>query len=485
MLAKAFELAQSAAAARAAGNLPLSDDLAQQALEVAGLGDESRYVEIIESRVFGSTNCLVELDTLLNILCAALSSEHPSVRATLERLIQRWGSWLSDYYGLLGPIYERLIILRLAQTGSEHPEIADRFMNYAEYLSGFGRNVEAQNCLTRAVTIRKVSLGESASANLSYAQALTRLGCLLVSMNNYEVAEIQLKAAVDLLEESQSVLKLHALEDLGTVYVETGRREEAEPILKKALSVTGTTAANSLVNCAIKLAGIYLYWGRAADAFALFDFSLRLDRSVSHPLPKLNGIQTITDDLQASSNPYLEIFELMEKRYGTSDCRRFCRDSMVRKYSWAVPNEEALATIMKYGAIVEIGAGTGYWAALLRQRGANLIAYDSHLAETGRNSFVFKGHSWTDVLPGTEAAAAYHPDRSLMLCWPPENDQMAYLALKSYKGGILIYVGEEPSGCTADKNFHELVRNEWQLKQRIDLPRWHLLHDSVYVYSRK
>jgi tetratricopeptide (TPR) repeat protein len=385
IVSKAFELATAADAERVAGNQERSTELARQALESIGLCDETSYVEAIESRVFNSADCRAELEQLLDILASALSFEHPAVRDTFERLIQRWESWCSDYSALLAPIYDRLIVLRIAQIGPEHQEIADRLMNYAEYLSGCGRNFEAQNCLTRAVTIRKSRLGKSPSAKLSYAQSVTRLGCLLMSMNNYEVAERYLKLAVDMLEETRSGLKLHALEDLGTVYIETGRREHAEEILKKALSMDGgAIAIQSVANCSIQLGGIYLHWRRIEDAFALFDFSMTFDRSSDWTLPDLSAMETIADEIDASSNPYLEIFELLNNRYSASDARRFGRDSLVRKYSWAIPDEEALATIGSYTPLVEIGAGTGYWAALLRKRGADMIAYDSHLAETGK-----------------------------------------------------------------------------------------------------
>ena len=90
-----------------------------------------------------------------------------------------------------------------------------------------------------------------------------------------------------------------------------------------------------------------------------------------------------------------------------------------------------------------------------------------------------------EVLPGSESAVSYHPDRALMLCWPPNKDEMAYRALRSYGGKKLIYIGEEAPGCTADKKFHQLVQEQWKLIERMDLPRWHLIKDSVFFYSRK
>lgn len=38
------------------------------------------------------------------------------------------------------------------------------------------------------------------------------------------------------------------------------------------------------------------------------------------------------------------------------------RDQMIHAYSWAVPGPEAIDAIASRGPIIEIGAGTGYWA---------------------------------------------------------------------------------------------------------------------------
>lgn len=486
VLKHALELAKSADAERVAGNGQKSFELATKALELAGISDPATCVETIESYVYKASDCLVELEYLLDILASALSFEHPGVQSTFERLIQRWNSWCSDYSALLPSIHHRLIVLRIAQVGPDHQEIGDRMMNFAELLCGLGRTAEAQNCLTRAVSIRKNYSGKSDSANLSYAQALTRLGCLVMAMNNHEVAERYLKQATELLENTRSILKVHALEDLGIVYLETGRREEAEITFKKALSdCAGAASIPSVANCAAKLGGIYLHWRRLEDAFSLFDFSITSDRSTSWTLPTLSMSESISDELLESSNPYLEVFERLNKRYSASDARSFGRGSLVRKYSWAIPDEPALAAILKYSPLMEIGAGTGYWAALLRKRGADIVAYDALLAESGRNGFVFKGDSWTEVLSGTESVTMYHPDRTLLLCWPPDKDEMAFQALANYRGKTLIYVGEGSPGCTGDENFHRLVQIGWILEERIDLPRWHLINDSLYIYSRR
>src|SRR5262249_5941606 len=81
----------------------------------------------------------------------------------------------------------------------------------------------------------------------------------------------------------------------------------------------------------------------------------------------------------------------------------------------------ALHAVAGVGPIVEMGAGTGYWTALLRRRGVDVVAYD-------RAPGV--GCSWngdgaggpvlhTRGLVGEPEALARHPRRSLLLVWPP------------------------------------------------------------------
>ena len=47
-----------------------------------------------------------------------------------------------------------------------------------------------------------------------------------------------------------------------------------------------------------------------------------------------------------------------------------------RAYAFAVPNAEALAVLRQHSPLVEWGAGTGYWAALLQRAGADVVALD-------------------------------------------------------------------------------------------------------------
>ncbi|MBZ9715322.1 class I SAM-dependent methyltransferase [Deinococcus multiflagellatus] len=151
------------------------------------------------------------------------------------------------------------------------------------------------------------------------------------------------------------------------------------------------------------------------------------------------------------------------------------REVLVRLYSWAVPDDAALITIAAQGPVVEIGAGNGYWASLLRQRGVTVHAYD-------RAPWV---NLHTEVLVGEARRAADHPEATLLLCWPPYVLPMAAQALAAYQGDTVVYIGEGQGGCTADDAFHAQLAAQWRLVVEQEIPRWDGWHDHLWVYQRQ
>src|SRR5579883_3024053 len=165
------------------------------------------------------------------------------------------------------------------------------------------------------------------------------------------------------------------------------------------------------------LGGIYLYWGMIPEAVALFKESRKPNWTKAKPaLPSRKDAQpTIRDVFTQTSNPYLEVIEELKKSFSDDTLFAVARDVLVKKYSWAVPTEEALKTIAKCAPIVEIGAGSGYWASLLRARGVAVTAYDANPMEKGGSVFTQTGESWTNVLQADESAVSKHSDCALLL----------------------------------------------------------------------
>jgi len=157
------------------------------------------------------------------------------------------------------------------------------------------------------------------------------------------------------------------------------------------------------------------------------------------------------------------------------------RHDLAPKYAWAVPSDEALSAIIEHSpqGVVEIGAGSGYWAWLLRERSVDVVAYDRkpyHNAQVDAKwSLVKRGGPWHSKL---------FPERTLFLCWPPYAHSMAFQALSYYQGQTLAYIGEGEGGCTGDDQFHSALEKEWEEIQFVGLPQWPGIHDNLVIYRR-
>lgn len=194
--------------------------------------------------------------------------------------------------------------------------------------------------------------------------------------------------------------------------------------------------------------------------------------------------------------------DVLSPRYAHGD--RYPRWVMVKKYSWAIPSEDALAAIAEHSprGVVEIGAGAGYWAMLLRERGVDVIAYDP--APAPDESKWHDGHAWSEVLRADHTAVIGHPDRTLLLCWPNYDEPHTAEAVELFGGDTVIYIGEPASGCTGDARLHALLGEPdcWCWDEpcacgvkstaplfrevaEVEIPQWHGLHDSLRVFKRR
>lgn len=152
-------------------------------------------------------------------------------------------------------------------------------------------------------------------------------------------------------------------------------------------------------------------------------------------------------------------------------------------YSWALPSEEALSAVAAAspGGVVEVGAGSGLWARLLRERGVAVAASDAAPAGAKeRNGWHADSPPFSPLLcrDGRAAAAAY-PLYALLLCFPPrESDERAPLeartlgadALAAYGGETLLYVRD--GDATGGPLLHGALQRGWALSGTVQLPQW-------------
>lgn len=186
-------------------------------------------------------------------------------------------------------------------------------------------------------------------------------------------------------------------------------------------------------------------------------------------------------------NPYLDAFNAVDGGEHRRNYDRviMSRDQMVKTYAWAIPNDEAIYAIAALSPIVEVGAGSGYWASMLRQAGALVRAYD--MPSTVQTHYTFDvRHS--PISPAGPAITAHHPSATLLLVWPPMGTTYDYIALDEHRragGHKVVYVGEGDGGCTGSKEFHRLLHLCYERTSTISIPQWYGIRDYVEIYERK
>eukprot|EP00854_Cymbomonas_tetramitiformis_P002960 gene2960-3775_t len=128
-----------------------------------------------------------------------------------------------------------------------------------------------------------------------------------------------------------------------------------------------------------------------------------------------------------------------------------------RLFSWAVPSTEAIHCIHEAapGGVVEIGAGTGYWAHLLRLHGTAIAAYDIHPTDgserNGHHAVEMGSDEFENAPPFTEGE--YLADR-------------------------------ENGGMTAGPVFHDRLKKWGEMERSVELPQWPNARDSLMVWRR-
>ena len=156
------------------------------------------------------------------------------------------------------------------------------------------------------------------------------------------------------------------------------------------------------------------------------------------------------------------------------------RRELVSLYGFAIPCEKALQEMVKLTPLLEVGAGTGYWASLLKERGVDIIATDGY-----PGSYKFK-KEWHKIEKlDANAAIAKYPNRTLCVSWACSDNPWAFDALKTYKGNTFVCVGEGYGGCTADDSFFDELDSNWNHVKYVTIPFWYGLHDIMSIYKRK
>ena len=159
------------------------------------------------------------------------------------------------------------------------------------------------------------------------------------------------------------------------------------------------------------------------------------------------------------------------------------RRELASRYSWAIPSRAALGLIADHGPILEVGAGTGYWASLLA---TDVVATDLTPPTHGGNPYHRDGRTWFPVgrMTAVDAVRA-HPGRTLLLCWPPPDDDAAgYAAVRAYQGDRVLLIGGDEDGPTGTPRLHRELELNWTVTDELALASWPGIPDRLTVWAR-
>ena len=215
-----------------------------------------------------------------------------------------------------------------------------------------------------------------------------------------------------------------------------------------------------------------------------------------------------------SQDMQLNIHETKALSSAVMRWRDSIRDYPANFYAYAVPTNEALHAISKclidsdVNQIVEAGAGTGYWSAIILQhfkalkklRGDGLekaahdpsvLAYDIAPSSSGSTNeyhgeipsftYIHQADDFPDFLSSSTARGVKSAQAALLLCYPPPGSEMACKVLSAYLGSggrVVIHVGEW-QGLTGTVKFESRLSAMCFCQDVVHLPCWG--SDATYL----
>ena len=184
---------------------------------------------------------------------------------------------------------------------------------------------------------------------------------------------------------------------------------------------------------------------------------------------------------------------------------------------FAVPSDAVLQRMEQFGPIVEVGAGTGYFTAILQARGVDAVAYDLSPPTEDHEASGFFSHTYTDVQEG-DAKRLFAEDpslasRTLLIVWPnnPDREDSHFYegehlppvwdadCLEQFVqagGSRVIYIGEREDtimvirgespdcGTSSSRRFQTLLKEQFCLAEQYKIPRWYKCEDDVTIWKR-
>jgi hypothetical protein len=155
-------------------------------------------------------------------------------------------------------------------------------------------------------------------------------------------------------------------------------------------------------------------------------------------------------------------------------------------YGFAIPCAEAIDALLELGPILEVGAGTGMWSAMLAARGADVIATDRAAPGSRSYAFVVGHHFAAQMKLRAEAAIKRWPGRAVFCSWPCYRDPWFARALKHVAAGVAVAVIHEGhGGCVGTDSMFDRLEADFEELREIAIPQFPSIRDRLTIWRRK
>jgi hypothetical protein len=172
------------------------------------------------------------------------------------------------------------------------------------------------------------------------------------------------------------------------------------------------------------------------------------------------------------------------------------RLTLIHRYAHTISDPRTIGFLIEHanvgeGRVVEIGAGTGYWAAMFDQAGIRVNAFDQAPPDRFPNQYHHPAtqpeHApiglFHPVAQGGPEQAAFFPDHVLFMAWPPP-DPFALDVLNHYQGNRFIYMGSWRPEQNGSYEFFAALEHYWELIALHQPIRWCGSDDHIAVLRR-
>jgi hypothetical protein len=175
--------------------------------------------------------------------------------------------------------------------------------------------------------------------------------------------------------------------------------------------------------------------------------------------------------------------------------RDVCRDYSCNLYAYATLGPDSIADVKSLCAsagIIEVGAGTGYYAQVFQTVGINVKPSDIASTDASFNEYHGSTPSFTRVENGgvdmlKSSLRQFHKKSlpALLLCYPPPLSEMAENALKTFVGAggkQVVYIGEF-KGLTGSPRFERILLDHFRCIHRAPCLSWGTDAPTISVWE--